>query len=109
MRRGNAFRRKSIGDAMDANDISSITMGRYRRDCARGFNKIRAETARGVIGLQCEIGGGWTWDAYYTHGETQNKHRNTNSRIASNYSFALDAVIDPATGDPKRTRLNSSY
>ncbi|MEQ8312149.1 MAG: TonB-dependent receptor [Sphingopyxis sp.] len=98
IRRDNAFLPESIGAAMDANNITSFTMGRYSRDYARGFNEIRAETMRGVIGLQGELGGGWTWDAYYTHGETRNKHRNTNSRITSNYNYAIDAVIDPATG-----------
>src|SRR3546814_12318374 len=58
IRRDNAFLPTSIGDAMDANNITSFTMGRYSRDYARGFNKIRAETARGGIGLQGEIGGG---------------------------------------------------
>lgn len=98
IRRDNAFLPASIASAMDTNSITSFTMGRYSRDYARGFNEIRAEIVRGVAGLQGNIGSGWTWDAYYTHGETKNTHRNTNSRIASNYNYAIDAVIDPLTG-----------
>src|SRR3546814_12129931 len=63
IRRDNAFLPTSIGDAMDANNITSFTMGRYSRAYARVFNKIRAEKAPGVIGLQGEIGGGWTGGA----------------------------------------------
>jgi len=38
------------------------------------------------------------YDVYYTYGETSNVRRTLNDLIPSNFSAALDAVIDPATG-----------
>lgn len=96
--RDNAFLSPTVRNAMTANNISSFTMGRYNRDYGRGVNHIKAETTRFVGGLEGEIGGGWSWDGYYTYGQTKNRHRGSNARITRNFNQAIDAVIDPATG-----------
>ncbi len=96
--RDNAFLSASVRDAMAANNVTSFTMGRYNRDYGRGFNHIKAETKRVVGGLEGEIGGGWSWDGYYTYGQTKNRHRGSNARITRNFNLAVDAITDPATG-----------
>lgn len=94
----NPFLQESVRGAMADAGIDRFTMGRYSRDYGRGMNHIRAETTRFVGGLEGEFGGGWSWDAYYTRGQTKNRHRGSNARINANYLFAVDAVTDPATG-----------
>lgn len=96
--RDNAFLSDAVRDAMFANNITSFTMGRYNRDYGRSFNHIKAETTRFVGGFEGALGGGWTWDAYYTYGQTKNRHIGTNNRITSNFNLAVDAVLDPTTG-----------
>jgi outer membrane receptor protein involved in Fe transport len=96
--RDNAFLSPTVRAAMTANNLSSFTMGRYNRDYGRGANHIKAETTRLVGGLEGDIGGGWSWDGYYTYGQTKNRHRGSNARITRNFNQAIDAVIDPATG-----------
>ncbi|WP_198147737.1 TonB-dependent receptor [Erythrobacter sp. AP23] len=94
----NPFLVQSVRDAMESDDITSFTMGRYNRDYGRGMNHIRAETNRFVVGFEGDLGDGWNWDAYYTYGQTKNRHRGSNARITRNYNFAVDAVLDPTTG-----------
>lgn len=94
----NAFLSQSVRDAMAANAIAEFTMGRYNRDYGRAMNRFRAETTRFVGGLEGKLGDGWSWDAYYTRGQTKNHQRGYNARINANYSLAVDAIIDPATG-----------
>jgi outer membrane receptor protein involved in Fe transport len=70
-------------------------------------NTTENKTTRFVTGLEGQLGGDWSWDAYYQHGENENHQRLFNNMVGSlagpvvrQYDFlrwALDAVrSDPA-------------
>ncbi|MBU3078568.1 TonB-dependent receptor domain-containing protein [Sphingomonas quercus] len=54
---------------------------------------------RGVFTLEGDLGGGWSWNAYYQRGEVKVVQRTLSNVITANYAFAADAVRDPATGN----------
>jgi iron complex outermembrane receptor protein len=98
IQRDNAYLPQSVRDAMVANNITSFTMGRYSSDYAIVQAELNNETWRGVVGAEGQLGGSWSWDAYYTHGETTVDIIGRNNRITANYNLAIDAVVNPATG-----------
>lgn len=53
---------------------------------------------RWVAGLKGDLGGGWSWNAYYQDGRTHVRNTISNNVIRSRYALAIDAVVDPATG-----------
>jgi iron complex outermembrane receptor protein len=48
--------------------------------------------------LRGEFGGGYVWDAWYTHSETRQTTRQNANINNERLAAALDAVVDPATG-----------
>lgn len=74
----------SIALARDGDDFG---VAKYR-----GQNK----TFRGVAGLQGQIGGGWSWDAYYQFGHNQYHQVMANNRINARFPLAVDAVRNGA-------------
>lgn len=50
--------------------------------------------------LQGEFGGGYHWDAWYTHAETRQDTRQDNNINSQNLYASLNAVTDPSTGQP---------
>ncbi|KRG70041.1 hypothetical protein ABB29_07330 [Pseudoxanthomonas dokdonensis] len=98
IKRDNAFLPTSIGQAMDDAGIDSFKMGRYNRDYARAVNDKTMETKRVVAGLEGLMDNYWSWDAYYTHGESETMLRSYDKRLTSEFAYALNSIIDPATG-----------
>lgn len=60
----------------------------------------KVETQRAVAGLTGQFGGGWSWDAYVQYGETDRANVDPGNVIVANLAQAVDAMIDPTTGDP---------
>lgn len=98
IRRDNAFLPAQIASIMDANAITSFGLGRAQND----FGEVRAQnvntTERIVGGLQGDLGGGWSWDAYAQYGRNVFDSEISNLRIEQNFRFAFDAIRDPVTG-----------
>ncbi len=76
---------------------------------AIGFNRRAAEfgnrgseatrsTARFVLGMKGEIGGGWNYDFSYVWGETQDNQFSNGQVNVANFRNALDAINDPVLG-----------
>lgn len=76
---------------------------------AIGFNRRAAEfgnrgseatrsTARFVLGMEGEIGGGWDYDFSYVWGETQDNQFSNGQVNVANFRNALDAINDPVLG-----------
>ena len=53
---------------------------------------------RGVFSLEGDLGGDWSWNAYYQYGEVKVHQYTHTNIIGANYSKAVDAVLDPASG-----------
>jgi len=67
-----------------------------------GFGAERTtkrETTRAVIGLKGELDNGWNYEISANYGRMEQNISRTNQIIADRWFAALDAVIDPATGE----------
>jgi outer membrane receptor protein involved in Fe transport len=95
----------------------ALTMGRLFDDLARGFSTSEADTWRGSVGIEGTFGGNWGWDGYYQYSRTDRAQRVQNNLVVGDpalpvgnpstiagsnafFYYALDAVINPATGTP---------
>ena len=52
-----------------------------------------------MLGLNGELGDNWSWDLYYQYGSNDRHLDRTNSRVNTPFIYALDAVLDPMSGD----------
>lgn len=98
IQRENPFIPAAIAAQMDALSLGSIRMGRYNRDYGTLVNDKYTVTERAVVGLEGFFGESWSWDAYYTHGESETVLRQKENRINSRFNDAVDAILDPASG-----------
>lgn len=94
----NAFLPASIRNAMATDGVSAFTMGRFSSDYGNVHVPSVTKTWRGSLAASGSIGGGWSYDAYYTHGDTRSTQSPKGVRITANYAYAVDAVTDPTTG-----------
>ncbi|WP_404713411.1 TonB-dependent receptor plug domain-containing protein [Sphingomonas sp. MMS24-J13] len=92
IQRDNAFLPASVGALMDAAGASRISVGRIGDDLGPGVGEVHRETWRVVAGLKGDLGGSWKWNAYYQHGRTNYDQTQTNDRIGSRFTKAVDAV-----------------
>lgn len=99
IRRDNAFLPPSVGAAMDANNLTQITIGTSNAGLPPGAANFSREVYRYVLGAKADfdlLGRNWTVDAYYQRGFTRANERTkdvwNNARIAA----ATDAVRAPA-------------
>ncbi|MEJ8569266.1 TonB-dependent receptor domain-containing protein [Elongatibacter sediminis] len=98
IRADNPYIPDQIKQAMVANNVPVLRMGRSNEDLGFITDYSNAESWRVATGLQGDWNG-WTWDAYWTHGEWDGNFQTRNNVIKSNYAFATDAVMDPGTGE----------
>ena len=57
-------------------------------------------TTRAVIGLEGELDNGWSWETSANYGRYEQDVVNSNRVILDRWFAAIDAVTDPATGEP---------
>lgn len=98
IQRDNAFLPDAIKAAMDANNLTSFVMGTNNADMPASGSKMSRETTRFVVGADGEfslLGKGFTWDAYYQHGETDTHEILTPTFNTDRLALATDAVFAP--------------
>jgi len=112
IQRDNAFLPTSIRTQMEQLNITSIRMGttnlnnipigtkRYTLDMVSNTVGIptaflERELKRGVFTLEGELGGSWSYNAYYQRGELNFYQETINNHIDANYDRAIDAVYAP--------------
>ena len=88
----NAF----LPPAVAAIDPDGASLGRTFNNLQNARNETNNETWRLVAGAEGDIGGGWAWDAYYSHGENKNDQHLLHNMVQPLLRFALDAVRTPA-------------
>lgn len=96
----NAYLPQSVRDVMLANGMSSFRMGRTNVDLG-GYNYgyVDNTTMRYAAGVEGSFGSSWRWDAYYQYSDNDYYTPLLGNRINSNWLLAVDAVVDPASGD----------
>jgi len=109
----------------DTPGASVFVLGRVLDDVGRGLSISKADSYRGTVGLKGDLGSGWEWDAYYQYGRTDRLQTVENNLVTGDPSlsrsdpdsyaaanarfyYALDAVIDPGTGNPTCRALLST-
>lgn len=97
----NPFLPLSVRTRAAAAGVTSFTFGTTHRDVGnsqpatiRTFTRFGA----GIDGKFGALGSTWKWNVNYQHSETEVQNRVYNDIIRPNLRQALDAVIDPATG-----------
>jgi iron complex outermembrane receptor protein len=87
-----------------ATRTQAFAMARVFSDIERGFSRSKADTYRLTGGLSGKLGSNLNWDAYYQYGRTDRLQTVDNNLVVAGptpfFSWAADAVVDPATGNP---------
>ncbi|WP_334183980.1 TonB-dependent receptor plug domain-containing protein [Novosphingobium sp.] len=97
IRPDNAFLTQTARDQLAAAGITTpFLLGRMLDDVGSDrMLKLRASRRllEGAIGLEGSFGKGWTYNAYYDHGEVRLNQRLDNQRITARFNNAVDAVL----------------
>ncbi|WP_262693046.1 TonB-dependent receptor plug domain-containing protein [Kordiimonas aquimaris] len=92
--------RAQIDQAIADGITPAITLSRDILDQAViGQTNTSRNTLRLVGGFRGEFDNGWRWDASYNYGRTEINTTNGNSRVEDRFFAAVDAVVDPTTGN----------
>lgn len=95
---GNAFLTPAQQAALSASGTTNFRLDRFDQDL---FTKLALDSAvdAGAVtfALNGTLFGDFSWDAYYTHGETKTRLTTINNVNSANFFAATDAVRDPAT------------
>ena len=98
---GNPFIPDSVQAQMTAQGISSFVMGTNNIDMDQfGARNVR-HLRRYVLGAAGQFDGGgttWDWEAYWQRSTTHASVRIPGDQISGRYQEAVDAVVDPLTG-----------
>lgn len=88
----NPFLSPTIRSQLAAAGQSSFTLGRYFNDVLRlQFRGLR-ENIEGAVGVEGTFGGGFTYKAWYSHGEVKSDQAMRNSRLVRQFNNAINAV-----------------
>jgi iron complex outermembrane receptor protein len=95
---GNPFIPASIQQRMTAQNIASFPLARINADMASNVADNHSSTQRLAAGFDGKIAGDWTYNLYYTHGESHQKVYDRHIVINRPFYAATDAVVNPQTG-----------
>ena len=87
----NPFIPTAIRNAMLAEGVTALPFRRRSNGIFDRSNRNDRDTWRVVAGLRGAFGNGYSWDVYYTHGETKD-HTESETLLGPNYINALNAV-----------------
>lgn len=92
----NAFVRSEIRARLTAAGQSNFTLGRVFNDVFQNVIDLKRENREGSIGIDGGFGNGFKYSAYVSYGELESNEAVFNSRIAANYTRAVNAVTNAA-------------
>ena len=79
---------------------TAVDIGRFDNDLMRQLTiKQQTNTEAVSAGLKGKTFGDFTWDVHYTHGQNAVTLLTINNMNTARFYAALDAVVDPATGN----------
>ncbi len=83
-----------------------LAVGRDHIDLYNPKSESTRRTYRAVFGIEGEFSNDWAYELTFNYGRTENDFKTTR-RMEDRFFAAVDAVIDPATGQPTcRVNLN---
>jgi outer membrane receptor protein involved in Fe transport len=92
IRPDNAFLPENVRQQMLDLGLDTIRVGRISEDFGASLVSRTNDTYRAVIGIQGELGGGWSIDAYGQYGKNNNVFEIERNVIRANLPLAVDAV-----------------
>lgn len=92
IQRNNAYLPDGVAAIMDANAITSFSLGRALMDLGGSVNHSDNQTYRAVLSLEGKISDNWRWDAYYQYGRNEFRQDYTGNVVASRVTNAANAV-----------------
>ena len=98
--RDNAFLPSAVASAMDAAGETSFELGRFSRDINYPTMIDSNKANQLTLDLNGVTKNLWHWDAYVSHAQSDLRQDTPGFFIIKNLAQAVDAVIDPATGQP---------
>jgi len=97
--RDNAFLPQAVRDLMTADNLQTITIGRVSNDTGK-IKLHRDDAVYEAVGGATVHFGGWTADAYAQYGRNNyDLAFGPNNRKQNEFLQAVDAVVDPRSGD----------
>jgi len=96
--RDNAFLDAATRARMVNANIQSFSLGRISPDWGRNQGVSNTELYRGAFGFDWKFAPGWQTNGSFDFGHTQSYLENANSPNQTKLFEALDAVVNPATG-----------
>jgi iron complex outermembrane receptor protein len=97
---GNAFLTAAQQAALFPAGTTSVDIARFNNDLGRQLNVKQATNTEAVsAGLKGATFGDFTWDMHYTHGQNAVTLNTINNMNTTRFYAAIDAVVDPATGN----------
>lgn len=78
---------------------ASFSLGKDFDQQVKTTNSIEADIFRGLLAVKGDLGGSWVVDAYYQYGTNTRKQVADRARVNTPFIYALDAVVDPNTGN----------
>jgi iron complex outermembrane receptor protein len=97
----NAFITPAIQSVLNQYPNDFFYVNRTNADIGGRNDDTRRKTARIVVALDGKADMGFAdlnWEASYNFGRTQNSFHSTGGLIPGNFNSAIDAVVDPASG-----------
>ena len=83
------------GAAGTADDYASVRLGKHWDDWGRVESHSDNDVSRLVVGAEGELNDNWTWDTYYQIAYNDRHQYLLRQPINTNFTRALDVVIDP--------------
>ena len=83
-----------------ADDVTQIRLGKHWDDWGRIESHSNNKVYRLVTGAKGDFSDKWSWDTYYQIGYDDRHQYLLREPINRNFARALNAVTDPATGQP---------
>ncbi len=99
IQRDNPFLPASVAAIMDANNITSFSMGKHWDDWGRVESVSNNKVYRLVVGANGDIDDNWTWDTYWQYGYNSREQFLLRQSITANHFRALNATRD-SSGQP---------
>ena len=97
---GNPFFTAAQQAALFPAGTTAVDIARFNNDLSRQLNvKQQTNTEAVSAGLKGATFGDFTWDMHYTHGQNAVTLLTVNNMNTSRFFAAIDAAVDPATGN----------
>lgn len=87
------------GNPLPANSVVGLTMGRRNVEGGPRQDDLGHTSYRAVLGLRGDLSPAWSYDVYGMYGTTRLQENYQNDMSSSRLNTALQAVVDPLSGD----------